>query len=447
MKRLLLIAIFLFFYSNNCLANSDERFINKNRAVLDKKTDLMWNNCMFDSYGITSEDIIPKYILKNKLSDSCYRSGHKDWRLPSIDEVRTISATSGHRYNIIYGDLVYRIYPNTTICTNNVINNYLVQLYLPFSDTSVVGNIYDGHDLKGSASHNRKILLVRGKAKEYFDAASVGGYIINSQIPLGKNEKFGKSTFYGPYILPIGEKYKYFNFCPNDAFRFLKMSEDDIRKLKIEDVVNNKMSIRISDGATWGVQKVNLWNIQDFYDYYLKIKKLSKFEAMAKKDEILEKLLAINKEYKKEYEEILSTTFLIMPIPYEYEFTDKDYDIDKQILLLSIKKRDESCYFGEWGSEINKSILRNKIELPLPLKDAEQIFTNNDKLHYVSNIYIKPIPEQGHEFERYNFKYILFNLTGNESKNLATYVLNIKYEKDKLIYRNPTWGIQYIKHF
>lgn len=369
--------------------------------VFDSTNGLRWSGTCANedrNDGTGKPNTAHKILKKFKLG------GYDSWRLPTVEEIRTISLTGTKDYQLRtykWGSKTksYQLFgfPNNAFAafaTGDSINEYLRKEYIPFSDTVVINN----------AGHKTYVRPVVGTMKKKSENPSQDRWTIrfHKQIENIVRADGFAAIVNGKLIPGTIDQYPLLHFCPTTALYFASLvTPDRIKNLALEEnIVSNDLKVRLDSGGVYSGYNIHLWNIKGFYEYYKDFLELGKFERVGKKKEIIAKLLEAHSKYVKEYESYLQETFVLTPETNVQKLTEKAYNIDTETLSIRITDGNaiqNNRFFGngasyyrdnlQWGDYLN---WRNA-KIKLPLKDAEILFTKHKNLSYTTNVYVRPV--------------------------------------------------------
>jgi hypothetical protein len=368
-----------------------------NGVVLDKDTGLMWTQNAYDVHGILDHRRLSiKDFLKKSSQGDC-----RDWRLPTAEELRTISLPTPRMYDPFVPrdgqgwegkDLL-----SLTYLTNESLNEYLYKVYLPTTDTTFVDNINADQAFV-------YLRLVRGRLKagakipsKFYD---FGVYTTDLRFN-DKVKQFvmadGFATFGGhltrPILVPLDQdRFRRLTFAPITAVCFAEMNNEQIDKLDMErHILGNK----VFDIAKCDL---NLSNILGFYDLYGSIRNMNKFDLSQRKEDIINELKEAKESYSQEFDKYVKSTFVLVPFQEWESITDKKYNMDAQQVEVDFGK-----YYGRYvaGSHepASKGIpLFVAHKLSLSLDNASKLFKNSTKVEYTYDVYAYPLDSKAREF-------------------------------------------------
>ena len=303
-------------------------------SVVDNETGLTWRRPSLHSDRIQD---YTEHIEKYK----------KGWRIPTTEELRSISICGEQR-------ILVRVEtgPAYTPLITNQRNDVLFDAYIPQSDSEVViskrGWIYCVL-VKGSLNKN-----YQGKSKTNCSLTEIGEEIKDLV-------KITDAAFlYRGLLIPANKvNYSYLTFCPSSARIFVTLTSEFIKNLSVEDLASGYIYLG-SDRNRSRNRGVFFYQIKDFYNESKELENLNKFELLNKKEEFITKLVQIHQEYQKEYSKYLSSTFVVRKMKFNPVTLDA-YNVESKILTVS-------------------PIYGQDYVLPLPLKMAKVIFSDNSKL-------------------------------------------------------------------
>ena len=391
------IIINIVFFSTFCF--SKDRFIdNKNGTIRDNTTGLMWSKKIKHTnkeYHTMNYKKIMDYVKNYKTG------GYDDWRLPTIKELRTICLTSCYRYPFFYYQRECKGWAkgasSSFRTSDKIAPNFLMYEYTPFADAVTIENKYSVHHygywkivrlVRGSQKTIENNISLPGKYHTFNENEKVSKIIKSDGFVYYKTYGYGYKD-YSSYIIPTDiTKWKLLTYCPMTAFAFVKhWNPNKIRGLPIEQKLKENK-----------VNKINLWEIKGFNEYYEKFLKYDKFEMAEKKDEIYDKLIECWKPYREEYDKFLKSTFILTPFPSYKELKKDDYNVDNETLTINRDGQvvNSKLFYSAQIQSIangfqNKYIpYTGECKFKMPLKEAATMFKNHKRITYTNRLYIKP---------------------------------------------------------
>ena len=439
---------------------SEARFEEKKDGIIvDVETGLMWSKTFMHSNKVGYHKIIESV-------NNFKRGGYDDWRLPTLEELKTISLTR-------CGRIVGFDYPKHSECgkwpratsqsyrTSNEVEDFLMYEYMPYADAFAIENKYSTME----NGYWKIIRMVRGtmnnpEAYTYLPKGHEYNTFEESEKVLNivKPDGFAYYKTYGhknsyvtvAHLIPKDvNKWKLLTRCPETAFTFVRhFNPSKIRELSIEDTIMNN-----------DYKRMNFVEIKGFAEYYKKFLKFNKFEMAKKKYEVYDKLIECWQDYSTEFNKYLNSTFLLTPFQFYKVLKQDDYNVDNEDFTLKRDKMVVDYSDSFYGAEVSPfQYLKNipvfgDFKLKFPLDDAAKMFEDHKKIGYRSRLYVKPINkvwnyvhDHAHAFD---VQAVCFDFIDIQNNKMIMQVLlhDIKpiYDEDGKRIEEYTWTTEIIK--
>lgn len=206
---------------------------NYSSPVVDNETGLTWSPKIIKIEDIRRKKGVANDVTKYVGNYSYYKM--KDWRIPTAEELRSISIV-GKKNQLIYAENVRlgpRIYPLIT----NQINDHLFNAYIPFTDNEIVVSRYGRPD-------KPLIRIVRGSIDKNYQFRGRTNYLSEIDKKLQDFIKADGAAFFDVNgLTPIDNlNYKYLTFCPVQARMFAVLDTNFIKNLPLEVLASNRIN-------------------------------------------------------------------------------------------------------------------------------------------------------------------------------------------------------------
>lgn len=397
-KVLLTLTVFLFLIEFSCASG---RFVdNGNDTISDKSTGLMWSKKYYQ-YNEKHPKHMGKKGIENyreltSFIDGFNLGGFKDWRLPTVEELKTISIPGYLWYSSFPHPREYFYKSQSAFITNEEIHPYFIKEFTPFSDSVTIENQYD----RKIYGYSKNIRFVRGENNNKFVSKreKVEDIIpsdLNLEVKGFVRFKECSHTYYNQsthILAPLkSDDNSYLTFSPCDGFRFALLENGVINNFSVENDIKNN-----------GIDKIDLWNLNGFGNDYKEFLSLNKFEMAKRKTEILDKIKHLRDSYLSEYKNFSSFSYILYPMTSYMYLKESDYSVDSEILKLktidnqSIINKGSSLHF--YGATFHPAHIRSNykniplienIEIKLNIDDASKLFSGG-KPYYRTTLIIQP---------------------------------------------------------
>ena len=277
-KMSLLTLSFFIFFLTASIGISNERFISNKKGkipnpwkdynskqdeiITDTETGLMWKKEYEHSFHDMTYSKVMNFVKELTLGN------YNDWRLATVDELRTICLTRDYSYNIFDYPRSFD-FSRATFRTSEEIAPYFVKEYLPYSDTFVIENKYSTENFVELSVVNRSNSTIKypGDHHHFTPDAKIEKFIKADGFAYFKVYPHPRNpTFSDSWLIPEDmEKYKYLTFCPANAIAFLGIEKSYLEQLSIEDNFkkNNIYYIRNKHvGYDPSALRLDLWSMK-----------------------------------------------------------------------------------------------------------------------------------------------------------------------------------------
>lgn len=251
-----------------------------------------------------------------------------------------------------------------------------------------------------------------------------------------KTYEMGHDLKYGIFE-PIGtDEYPLINSNLPETMLFSGLSRNEIKNINFEDQLLKNNFNKTYSG--YGL-KLDFNKIEPFGTYYVELLKKGKLSIYKDKEVVINKLISVLDDYKRENKKLTSSVFSLSPSINSHSIiTEENYDVDKAKLKLSMNKVSNSytnfygfpVYVGGSGNALGIYNLKLYGEFLIDLKidDAIYLFENYKSVKYYYSVYIEPrndfIGVLWGGIQNFNVKYILFRMSSIDGNPIMDILLH-----------------------
>lgn len=409
---------------------SEDRFVKtipnwkwKHSPLIDTETNLTWCPKLIEVQNLKGKEGVIKDISTYVEKFSYTKRKITGWRVPTVVELRSIS-TSWLPWALKkkYGCTESPLFTNQ-------INDLLVNLYIPESDSEIIVS-------RDNSKIRPLIRLVKGTVKKNYQFKSQKSYLSEFDEKIQNLIQIDGALFFlwlEWCPIPIDNlEYPHLTFCPIQANIFGSLETSYVQNLPLEVLASNHIPSNSKFGS------VLFSRIKGFYEESLLIKKMTKFEIFDKKEELTNKLANIHQKYRQEYLKYTNSIFMVTPEQSQMDITLANYNFDDQTLTVQLGSK---YLYESWGTKF-QNIPNEAYKLPLSVNDAKFLFSKSDKVSTKLFTFVQPIKNniENSKYFRYQIKSKVVIIYSSNGEKLFSFVFH------KFKNKGRKWELNMIKY-